>query len=232
MTEFGSSEKLPKAVRDTLTNLARVLSTTRLPLEALLEHFATEYRESEKNITQTPPCETDLFAAAQVITEWHENHEFLAANGLPKALSLSNGQFRRLCNAAAPSADPLRILELLTHVNAVSLNDDALLATRRDLIVGDGHPAAVRRATEVAAGFTSTLAHNLIRSVAEPSRFERTAVQSSFSNRDLPGLYAYLSMHGGNFLEELDAWMAKRVAKSEGKKVGVGIYFFVESNSG
>jgi hypothetical protein len=175
----------------------------------------------------------DPFAAAQVLSEWHQNTRFTDGDGAPARLSLSKGDFRQLCEAAARNSDADRLLEILQHAEAVKIYDDEIVATRRELILGDTHPASVARAARLSAEFVTTLTHNLTRSVSEPHRFERTVVSSKLASRNVPSLLAYLSVHGQAFLEDLDAWMSTREAEtiSNESEVGVGVYLYVRKNS-
>ena len=210
-----------------LSQVARLCALGQLPEAIAVQAFRDAYRNARQDLATRTSEESDAFSAAQVLSEWHQNPEFLGVDGGPAPLSATDSSFKRLCASACESANSDTMLEILLHAGAIARRADSLIASRRELILGDTHPASVARATRLSAEFLSTMTHNLTRSVSESSRFERTVVNSKLSPRSVPSLLAYLSVHGQAFLEDLDSWMSARETTDSGTDVGVGVYLYV-----
>jgi Family of unknown function (DUF6502) len=225
-SSMSKLEKINRSTESMLKEAAALCAVNRISEADAVQIFSTAFRNAQSEYAPVDSDEPQMFIAAQILSEWHQNPAFLNSDGLPKTLSLSANDFEQLCNATNKSCDPAHILELLHHAGAVKRTGDELIALRREIIIGDSHPAAAARAIRLAASFLSTLKHNLTRNVREAPRFERTVVMPFFSERHLPSLLAYLSVHAQSFLEDIDAWMEPRSSKSDGAQVGVGIYFF------
>jgi len=219
-------ENTSKSAERLLQEVAAICAVNLISETDAIEIFSTAFRNAKSELDVEHPEQPEIFSAAQVLSEWHQSPEFLSIDGTPRPLSLSAGDFGALCKATRTKSEPAHILELLIHAGAIKKTGDNLIATRREIIIGDSHPAAAARAIRIAASFLSTLKHNLTRNVREAPRFERTVVMPFFSERHIPSLLAYLSVHAQSLLEDLDAWMENRSAKEDGTEVGVGIYFF------
>jgi hypothetical protein len=219
-------EQVNRSTESLLSEVAAICAVNRISEARAIEMFSTAFRRAQN---EYPPMESDepqMFLAAQVLSEWHQNPKFLNANGTPKKLSLTEGSFRELCLSISANCTPDHVLDLLVHAGAVKKTDTNIEALRREIVIGDSHPAAAARAIRLAASFLSTLKHNLTRNVREAPRFERSVVSHNFSDRHIPSLLAYLSLHAQSFLEDIDSWMDSRTSKPDGRQVGVGIYFF------
>ena len=225
-TALSSSSSLESL----LHQVAKLCAVGYLPEATAFRIFRDAYNRASSDISSPDSEESDAFIAAQVLTEWHQNPAFLDTEGKPRELSITANEFSTLCNSASDAADASRILELLLHAGAMELRGKSALATRRELIIGDTHPAAVSRAVRLSSEFISTLTHNLARPMSEPSRFERTVVTSKLAARNVPSLLAYLSLHGQAFLEDLDSWMSARETADSGTEVGVGVYLYVRKD--
>ena len=223
---FGSPGQ---SVRRLLEEMARLCALARVTEEVAVAILRSGFEQSNVSSVAYMSEDVDPFVASQVLSEWHENADFLAIDGAPARLSVVDGQFRKLCDAAAVKANPIELLELLIHAGAVRRTGDTVTATRRELIVGENHPAGVARAVRMLRDLASTLNHNLTRIVGEAGRFERSVANSKLPARQLPALLAYLSVHGQSFLEDLDSWMSARESESTFQTIGVGLYLFVES---
>jgi len=219
-------EKVNRSTETMLQEVAALCAVNRISEDDAVRIFSAAFRNARSEYASTDSDEPQMFIAAQVLSEWHQNPSCLNADGSPKKLSISGNSFNDLCTSINSGCDPQHILELLHHAGAVKRYGDELEALRREIIIGDSHPAAAARAIRLAASFLSTLKHNLTRNVREAPRFERTVVMPSFSEKHLPSLLAYLSLHAQSFLEDIDAWMEPRSSRTDGTQVGVGIYFF------
>jgi hypothetical protein len=219
------------AVQALLRKVADLCVLAQVSRDAAEKMFREAYAAAESHAKIQPQSQlagdTDPFIAAQVLSEWHQNSAFLDRDGNPSSLSISGGEFAKLCAIASVQVDPDKTLDLLSQAGVVSVDNDRVSAKRRELIMDYAHPAAVTRAIRLSAEFASTLHHNLSRNVREPGLFERAVVSTTLARRQIPSLLAFLSVHGQSFLEDLDAWMAARDSSTPGPSVGVGVYLFV-----
>jgi hypothetical protein len=223
-------ENTSKSTERLLQEVAALCAVNQISEDDAIEIFSTAFRNAQTELEIEHAEQPEIFSAAQVLSEWHQNPDFLSVDGTPRTLSLSAGDFGNLCRSTRTKSEPAHILELLIHAGAIKKTGDNLIADRREIIMGDSHPAAAARAIRIAGSFLSTLKHNLTRNVREAPRFERTVVMPFFSERHIPSLLAYLSVHAQSLLEDLDAWMESRSASEDGTEVGVGIYFFRRNN--
>ena len=214
------------AVHSLLREIATLCVLGHVTEADALNVFRDELRRVSCVRTTSPYDGVDAFVAGQVLGEWQSNARFLDRHGDPAPLSLSRGQFTTLCQTASARAEEASVLAVLTQAGAAAIDGDTVTASRRELILGFGHPGAVARAIQTVAGLAATLNHNLVRTVRQPSRFERTVVHSKLGQRHLPALLAYLSVHGQSFLQDLDLWMSSRESKQTGPVIGVGLYLF------
>jgi hypothetical protein len=219
-------EKTSKSTERLLQEAAALCAVNHISESEAAQIFSEAFQRARSHYELDQPEQPEIFSAAQVLSEWHQNPAFLAPDGTPRPLSIASTEFANLCHSTGTTTDSDHILELLSHSGAIKKIGDKIIAARREIIIGDSHPAAAARAVRLAASFLSTLKHNLTRNVREAPRFERTVAIPFFSERHIPSLLAYLSVHAQSFLEDLDAWMATRTGAEDGTEVGVGIYFF------
>jgi hypothetical protein len=218
------------AVYELLQQVARLCALGHVREEVAVEMLRDGFKQATEALDTGESAGIDAFVAGQVLGEWHQNARFLDTDGRPAPLSVSAGRFAELCRTASIEVDDSSVLSLLTQADAVSVQGDLLIANRRDLILDHNHPAALARAVHLTTGFVSTLNHNLTRSIRDPRRFERTVLNVKLSQRHLPALLGYMSVHGQSFLEDLDSWMSARESTDPGPTVGVGLYLFVREH--
>ena len=216
------------ALAKLLASVASLCTHVSLTEDDVVRLIRAAYQEARSAKTTNMPAEIDAFVGAQVLSEWHQNPKFLNRSGGPESLSISTGSFNRLCEAASSSAQSDAVMDLLLRTGAVIIDGDTVSVQRRDLvIVGNHHPAAAKRAIWLCGEYVSTITHNLTKLPSESGRFERTAVSSRLSERQVPSLLAYLGTHGQSFLEDVDSWMSARESQEPCPTVGVGVYLFV-----
>ncbi|MFI5353720.1 MAG: DUF6502 family protein [Candidatus Binatales bacterium] len=220
-----------QAVQRLLRDVAALCALGQVTEESAVAILRDGYRCARVASPGNSSANGDPFIAGDVLSEWHEDPQFLSPEGRPAPLSLATGAFARLCRKAAADADESGLLELLTQAGAIHRDGDTVTATRRELIVNESHPAGVARAIRMSSEFASTLSHNLSANVREPGWFERSVASSKLSTDHLPALRAYLSVHGQSFLEDLDSWIAARESAATGCTIGVGVYLFVDSEN-
>jgi hypothetical protein len=220
-----------QAVQSLLRDVAALCALGGVTEESAVAIFRYGYRNARVGVPGDCDARGDAFTAGEVLSEWHENPHFLTSEGMPAPLSIAAGAFSRLCTAASAESDQDELLDVLTRAGAVRRDGDTVIATRRELILSDNHPAGVNRAIRMSSEYTSTLNHNLSRAMDDPGRFERNVASSKLSPRHVPALLGYLKVHGQSFLEDLDSWIAARESGSAGCTIGVGVYLFIDSGN-
>jgi hypothetical protein len=223
------------AVEHLLRQVAKLCTLARVPKETalkLLEGAYLELNQSREESTEYIASDADMFAAAQVLSEWHQNSVYLSDAGSPRAIATDSCEFQELCSTAGITTDCTRLLDLLVQAGAVTVDSKLISPVRRDLMLDYAHPAAVMRALHIVSEYAATLHHNLSRSIQDPGLFERTVMSTRLPRRQVPALLAYLSVHGESFLEDLDAWMSAREHEGgSSSRIGVGVYLFVGNNN-
>lgn len=215
-----------------LEQLAQFCVLAQLPEDELIATIQAAYSTRPSANKAETSAFVDSLGASQALSAWHEHPRFLTADGTPAALSLSRGQFAKLCRASGTNSSADQALELLVKSGAVRRDGDVVTVTRRHLIVGDNQPVGVVRATRMVQALLSTVIHNLNRGTDEPGRFERSVANRRLSAKQVPALLAHLSIHGQSFLEDLDSWMSARESDETPETIGVGVFLFVDSAPG
>jgi hypothetical protein len=225
--ENTTDDAINQATSALLSQIAQLCAVANVHPDKAIQVFQAAYSDASQVTTKNQKNSLAAFLAASILTEWHQNDFFCQPDGTPKALSVKNGEFSELCRSVSIDADSTIMLDLLQISGAVKVSEGSATAIRRELILGDFHPAAVARAIQLSAEFISTLYRNLGASKTNPKLFERTVVNTKIMPEHVPALLAFLGTHGQSFLEDVDSWMSVRESPIEHGAVGVGMYLFV-----
>lgn len=169
-----------------------------------------------------------------VLSAWHQDPEFLHANGQPVPLpmegeSASFTALLRRCGAS--DVRPSTLLKELLAAQAVrQLPDGRLEPLKRSYIPQSMDEQLVllwgKRMTDLAR----TCGHNLTSSPNAATRFERAAVNDHIDASTLPDFRAFLEREGQAFLERVDAWLTEHQTLDQGPdtartiRLGAGLY--------
>ena len=178
-----------------------------------------------------------LDQVTNLLTVWHTHSGFSGAYGLALELDLAptpgspRRSFRELIAAACPGADEEALLDELVASGSIEVIDSITVRCLSRAYVPKGADVKrIERMGRFLAVVTANFVHNLLRVSPEPIYFERTVVSDellSDSGRDR--FMALAGERGQELLTELDTFLT-RLASSErsenGKKYGVGVYFF------
>jgi hypothetical protein len=223
----------------------RQLSDARLALVAGLTRSEVQLFRDPKRKTGASPGSVNAFQqVAKLLTVWHTHPKFSGAYGLALDLDLaaakepSSRTFSELVEIAVPGTDRDVLLDELIATNSAEIIDQNTLRCRARAAVrvsshNEDATPLIDRAAKCLEAAASSFAHNLLRESGEKSYFERMVISNHpLSLRSRDELAAIAQNRGDSYVTELDSWIAKNTEPDEsgaGRRYGVGVYFFEES---
>lgn len=191
--------------------------------------------------SKRPSASMDQIAA--LLTAWHTHPQFSGAYGLAMDLDVypTPGSPRRsffeLVDVACPGADGEAILDELIAAGSVELIEGKTARCVSRAYVPQGEDVLrIQRIGRFLEAVTANFVHNLLRSDNEPVYFDRAVVSDHpLSEKGRDDLLAVARAKGQELLSELDTFLtrlASTEATSNGRRYGVGVYFFEEQSSG
>jgi uncharacterized protein DUF6502 len=175
---------------------------------------------------------------SQILTAWHTDSEFLAADGSPLVLPAEGdgASVATLLKHYAGNVPHGAVLKELQQLELVERTDAGFRIKARHYIRSAADPDLVRQAGISLHDHGTTIAHNLDDKRTEPPRFERSATQLALPQRHVRAFRELLEIEGNAFLEKIDTWLAARAAreKTRGRVVrtGVGVYLIHDEKRG
>ncbi|MEJ0005955.1 MAG: DUF6502 family protein [Steroidobacteraceae bacterium] len=225
----------------------RQLSDARLALVAGLTRSEVQlFRDPLRKKTPVVGAAGSFLQTAKLLTVWHTHPRFSGAYGLALDLDLvpskapSSRTFSELVQTAVPGADRDTLLDELIATNSAEIVDQNTLRCRARVAVrvnanDENTTQLIDRAAKCLEAAVSSFAHNLLRENIDNTYFERMVVSDhALSERGRDAFSAIARSRGDNYVTELDTWIAKNTEPDEsgsGKRYGVGVYFFEESQS-
>ncbi len=223
----------------------RQLSDARLALVAGLTRSEVQMFRDPKRKTAAPVGSVSAFQqAAILLTIWHTHPKFSGAYGLALDLDLgavtqpSQRSFNELVETAVPGADRDAILDELIATNSAEIVGQNILRCRARGAVRTSSDAShatslIDRAAKCLEAAASSFAHNLLQENIGKTYFERMVVSDHpLSERSRDEFAAIAQHRGDTYVFDLDSWIAKHTEPDEtgaGRRYGVGVYFFEES---
>lgn len=169
--------------------------------------------------------------ASQILAAWHQDADFLEADGRPALLATEGPgrTFAELVRRYAPALPFVAVLKELKTAGAVeALGDGRLRVLTRAYVPRGVSPERLRLWSSVLADLANTIEHNLSRDSTTAPRFERRAVNLDIARSALPEFRQLLETEGQAFLERIDDWLTAHQVGSavgdEGIRLGVGLY--------
>jgi hypothetical protein len=223
----------------------RQLSDARLALVAGLTRSEVQLFRDPRRKTAAPIAKGNaVLQIAKLLTVWHTHPRFSGAYGLALDLDLvaqsdpSRRSFAELVETAVPGADRDILLDELIATNSAEIVGHDTLRCRRRVAVRLSSDDAnvtplIDRAAKCLEAAASSFAHNLLRENSGKTFFERMVVSDhALSERSRDEFSAIAQNRGDTYVTELDSWIAKHTEPDEsgaGRRYGVGVYFFEES---
>jgi hypothetical protein len=224
----------------------RQLSDARLALVAGLTRSEVQLFRDPRHKSAAPGGAVSHFdQVAKVLTVWHTHPRFSGAYGLALDLDLETGSepahrsFAELVETAWPGADRDILLDELIVTNSAEIVDQKTLrcSSRAALwrASDDANVKRIDRAAKCLEAAASSFAHNLLLESGANRYFERMVVSDHpLSERGRDEFEAVAQVRGDSYVTELDSWIIKHTEPDEsaaGRRYGVGVYFFEESQS-
>lgn len=225
----------------------RQLSDARLALVAGLTRSEVQLFRDPRRKKAAPVGSVNAFQqVAKLLTVWHTHPRFSGAYGLALDLDLvvasdpSRRSFAELVETAVAGGDRDMLLDELIATNSAEIVDHDTLRCRARAAVrlssDDVNVAPlIDRAAKCLEAAASSFAHNLLRENTGKTYFERMVVSDhALSERSRDEFSAIAQNRGDSYVTELDSWIAKHTEPDEsgaGRRYGVGVYFFEESQS-
>jgi Family of unknown function (DUF6502) len=173
--------------------------------------------------------------ASLVLSAWHQNPQFLDSQGKPVLLrpegdGVSFAALLRSCGAG--DVRPSTLLKELLAAQAIRTTADGRLEPlKRSYIPQTMDEQLIRLWAKRITDLARTYVHNLTRTAATATRFERAAVNDHIKASALPEFRRFLEQEGEAFLERVDAWLTEHEARGESTdtapaaiRLGAGLY--------
>jgi Family of unknown function (DUF6502) len=224
----------------------RQLSDARLALVAGLSRSEVQlFRDPRRRVGASAAAVGHFQEIATLLTVWHTHPRFSGAYGLALDLDLdestdsSRRTFAELVETAVPGADRDGLLDELLATNSAEIIEQKTLRCKARAVIWSGAKDAdvshIDRAAKCLEAAASSFAHNLLTETGGKKYFERMVVSDhALSERSRDEFSAVAQVRGDNYVAELDTWIAKHTEPDEsgtGRRYGVGVYFFEESQS-
>ena len=212
-------------IRGRPTNVSRV---------AILTGLTRREVRRLRNLLQeaSPEVFNRMNYATRVLSGWHQDEDFLGADGKPLQLNATGDSksFEALCEKYSGDVAATTMLKELKHVGAVEQDADGKLTVRmRTYMPALMDPERMLSSGSVLEDMGYTVAYNLHRSDKDPGRFERRATNTRMPAKALPQFRHFVELEGQAFLEKVDAWLTEHEVKdgddSKTIRLGLGTYW-------
>jgi hypothetical protein len=213
-------------IRGRPTNATRVAMLT-----GINRHEVSRQRELLN--AAEPDAPTYLNAAQRVLSGWHQDSDYLSADGKPLAIEEAGEapSFQDLCRRYGGDMPATALLRELRRVRAVGDGSNGRLVARmRSYIQVEVDPEKLLRAGSVIEDLGDTVVYDLTAPTGSGLRFERRAENSAIDPRDVPAFQAFLEAEGMALLERIDDWLTRheQLANERGAnrriRLGAGLY--------
>lgn len=215
------------------TNVSRIALLTGLMRRDVRKHLDAEKKPS----TQSPETLTN---ASRVLSAWHQDPQYLDADGRPLILAAEGEapSFSALLKACAGDIPVNALAKELKQSGSIAVRPDGRVqAVKRYYMPRQMDDAATLRAGSVLEDLATTIEFNLTRKPKAPSRFEGRAQNPRIAASDVPAFREFLEREGQQFLERIDNWLSEHEASAQHApqatvRLGAGLYTIYDPYSG
>jgi hypothetical protein len=189
-------------IRGRPTNASRVAILTGIDRKEVARQRALLDAEAPAEPGKT----TD---ATRVLSGWHQDPAFLAADGQPRVLADEGPgpSFDDLCRAHGGDIPASALRKELVRVGAVVETAEGLRAVRRFYMPVRLDPQWLANAGTTLRDLGASISHNLSAEPPVPTRFVGRATSTRIDPAALPAFREFLEAEGQAFLERVDAWL-------------------------
>jgi hypothetical protein len=196
-----------------------------------------EVGKIKRRIVADRPTDTVPGRISQLLTAWHVEREFLAADGSPAVLPVEGegASVETLLKRHAGDMPHGAVMKELERLDLVERDGDRLRVKSRDYIRSSTDPDLIRQAGVALHDHAATIAHNVDMARKEPPRLERMATSRSLPRRHERVFRGLLDSEARKFLETIDRWLTahsvpgteRGTATSQEPtfRTGVGVFF-------
>ncbi|CAG0945267.1 hypothetical protein GPROT2_03125 [Gammaproteobacteria bacterium] len=180
-----------------------------------------------------PPLPNQTADATRLLSGWHQDADVLGPDGLPLELAAEGPgpSFESLARRYSPDVAPGTMLKELQRVGAVGpLVNARVRVLRRFYQPVPLDPQWILNAGSVFADLGVNINHNLAAGEGRPSRFLGRATETRVDADSVAAFQAFLETEGQQFLERVDAWLARHRLGEQGLqektavRLGVGLF--------
>ena len=206
------------------TNVSRVSILTGINRKEIKR--LREINESEQQVISSKTTD-----ATRVLRAWHNDADFLDADGIPKKLQIdgSKNSFAALHKIYGGDVSQQAMLKELIKTGSVISEKDN---NRKILKVQRNYFLPLSMDTEMLLQFglnlrdhAASLNVNVSNDGTVPRRFEGVASMQKVDKKHLKEFKEFIDCRGQDFLEEVDTWLAERCSTSAKTiRLGVGAY--------
>ena len=194
---------------------------------------------------EADPLPNKTTDATRVLSGWHQDPDFLTADGKPCILPAEGdgASFATLWQRYGGDVPVTSMRKELERVGAItSLPDGRLRAERRYFMPRRFDPQWILNAGGMLHDLGSSITHNLdagaeaagVRRDAPARRFIGRATSDSVDPAALPEFEAFVEKNGQEFLERMDKWLTEheaRPASGEARRkmrLGLGVFLIAD----
>lgn len=211
-------------IRGRPTNVSRVSILTGISRK--------EVKRQRDLLAAAQPVESSKTTdATRLLSGWHQDPDYLDANGQPAALALTGEapSFQTLFDAYGGDTPEQTLIRELKNAGSVGEDENGnLIALRRYHMPAAMDEGNVRFFGTNLFDHAETLANNLADD-GRPKRLEGFAAEASVDAAAADEFRRFIDARGQQFLEEIDDWLAEHSVDADDPKnptirLGLGVY--------
>ena len=221
-------ELIASGQKPTTSGIAIVTGLTRKDVSAL-----------RKEVTPKAAQGKQQNRAIRVISGWVTDPEFCDSKGQPKVLDIQGkkNSFEKLVTRHSGDMPYKALIKELIRTEAVELIDKKKVALVREAYIPtDDENAKYDVLGEDVSALISTIKHNIVVTDQKPL-YQRKVSYSKVPEEHLDEFKKLASKENQKLLLKLNAWLVKHdmdtqtgIKSDKPMKVGVGVYYFEDSN--
>lgn len=166
-----------------------------------------------------------MVPVGRVLSEWHQNPQYLDQHGQPKELLLDTA-FLQLVNQHRGDIPATTIIKELEEHASIEITLGRVKVLSRYFMPFELDSQAIERFGRVMGDLGNAISQNLLATDREQATFEGRAVHELVATTASDAFRKFLERHAMEFLEEMDDWLGDHSERDQSRatRLGVGIY--------